>query len=48
MFCNFPALGRRSSVVSIFISLIIDTWATGSHDIKLILYGDEPITVASY
>ncbi|KAJ6918178.1 hypothetical protein NC651_012416, partial [Populus alba x Populus x berolinensis] len=32
----FSAFWLRSSVVSVLISLISDTWANGSHDIKLI------------
>ncbi|KAG6664522.1 hypothetical protein CIPAW_02G098900 [Carya illinoinensis] len=38
----------RSSVVSVLISLISDTWPIGSHDIKLIFLGGVPITVACY
>ncbi|KAG6726788.1 hypothetical protein I3842_02G097200 [Carya illinoinensis] len=37
-----------SSVVSVLISLISDTWPIGSHDIKLIFLGGVPITVACY
>jgi len=44
---NFPASWLRSSVVSVFISLVVDTWATGSLDINLTFSGDKPITVAS-
>ncbi|CAI0416116.1 unnamed protein product, partial [Linum tenue] len=32
----FSAFWLRSSVVSVLISLISDTWANGPHDIKLI------------
>ena len=32
----FSAFWLRSSVVSVLISLISDTWTNGSHDIKLI------------
>ncbi|KAG4157340.1 hypothetical protein ERO13_D02G057184v2 [Gossypium hirsutum] len=44
----FSAFWLRSSVVSVLISLISDTWAIGSHDIKIIFKGGESITVASY
>ncbi|ONI28018.1 hypothetical protein PRUPE_1G117400 [Prunus persica] len=37
-----------SSVVSVLISLISDTWANGPHDIKLISLGGGPTTVACY
>ncbi|ONI32760.1 hypothetical protein PRUPE_1G384200 [Prunus persica] len=37
-----------SSVVSVLISLISDTWANGPHDIKLISLEGEPATVACY
>ncbi|KAG7991337.1 hypothetical protein I3843_02G069700 [Carya illinoinensis] len=42
----FSAFWLRSSVVSVLISLISDTWPIGSHDIKLIFQGGRPITVA--
>jgi len=54
MYYNFPASGLRSSVVSVRISFILDSfildgWVTyWSHDIKLSFSRDEPITVASY
>jgi len=44
----FSAFWLRSSVVSVLISLISDTWSIGSHDIKLIFLGGEAITVACY
>ena len=44
----FSAFWLRSSVVSVLISLISDTWPIGSHDIKLISYGERPTTVACY
>ncbi|KAB2611758.1 hypothetical protein D8674_019790 [Pyrus ussuriensis x Pyrus communis] len=44
----FSAFWLRSSVVSVLISLISDTWANGSHDIKLIFLGRESITIACY
>ncbi|CAI0467402.1 unnamed protein product [Linum tenue] len=37
----FSAFWLRSSVVSVLISLISDTWANGSHDIKFIFIGGE-------
>ncbi|CAI0467404.1 unnamed protein product [Linum tenue] len=37
----FSAFWLRSSVVSVLISLISDTWANGPHDIKLIFIGGE-------
>ncbi|ONI30120.1 hypothetical protein PRUPE_1G232200, partial [Prunus persica] len=37
-----------SSVVSVLISLISDTWAIGPHDIKLISLRGGPNTVACY
>ncbi|CAL9011248.1 unnamed protein product, partial [Prunus brigantina] len=37
-----------SSVVSVLISLISDTWANGPHDIKLISLGRGPTMVACY
>ncbi|KAB2611759.1 hypothetical protein D8674_019791 [Pyrus ussuriensis x Pyrus communis] len=37
-----------SSVVSVLISLISDTWTNGSHDIKLISLGREFTTIACY
>ena len=42
----FSAFWLRSSVVSVLISLISDTWANGPHDIKLIFQGWGPITAA--
>ncbi|KAJ6736899.1 hypothetical protein OIU85_019014 [Salix viminalis] len=42
----FSAFWLRSSVVSVLISLISDTWANGSHDIKFIFRGGVSITVA--
>ncbi|KAF9688217.1 hypothetical protein SADUNF_Sadunf02G0174300 [Salix dunnii] len=42
----FSAFWLRSSVVSVLISLISDTWAIGPHDIKFIFQGGRPITVA--
>ncbi|ONH92388.1 hypothetical protein PRUPE_8G172200, partial [Prunus persica] len=44
----FSAFWLRSSVVSVLISLISDTWANGPHDIKLISLGGGSITVACY
>ncbi|KAL1074212.1 hypothetical protein V6Z11_D11G274600 [Gossypium hirsutum] len=44
----FSAFWLRSSVVSVLISLISDTWAIGSHDIKFIFLGGMPTTVACY
>ena len=44
----FSAFWLRSSVVSVLISLISDTWAIGSHDIKLIFLGGGLTTVACY
>ncbi|KAG8651631.1 hypothetical protein MANES_06G006950v8, partial [Manihot esculenta] len=44
----FSAFWLRSSVVSVLISLISDTWTNGSHDIKFIFLWGEPITVACY
>ncbi|ONI24148.1 hypothetical protein PRUPE_2G226800 [Prunus persica] len=44
----FSAFWLRSSVVSVLISLISDTWANGPHDIKLISLGGGPTTVACY
>ncbi|KAI9394530.1 hypothetical protein POPTR_005G106933v4 [Populus trichocarpa] len=44
----FSAFWLRSSVVSVLISLISDTWANGSHDIKFIFLGGGSITVACY
>uniref|UniRef100_U5FU07 Uncharacterized protein n=1 Tax=Populus trichocarpa TaxID=3694 RepID=U5FU07_POPTR len=35
----FSAFWLRSSVVSVLISLISDTWANGPHDIKFIFLG---------
>uniref|UniRef100_A0A6N2N4D4 Uncharacterized protein n=1 Tax=Salix viminalis TaxID=40686 RepID=A0A6N2N4D4_SALVM len=42
----FSAFWLRSSVVSVLISLISDTWANGSYDIKFIFRGGVSITVA--
>ncbi|CAL8991082.1 unnamed protein product, partial [Prunus brigantina] len=44
----FSAFWLRSSVVSVLISLISDTWAIGPHDIKLISLGGGLTTVACY
>jgi hypothetical protein len=44
----FSAFWLRSSVVSVLISLISDTWPNGPHDIKLISLGGEPITGACF
>ncbi|KAI9396884.1 hypothetical protein POPTR_004G202466v4, partial [Populus trichocarpa] len=44
----FSAFWLRSSVVSVLISLISDTWANGSHDIKLIFLGGGSVTIACY
>ncbi|KAG6775645.1 hypothetical protein POTOM_019125 [Populus tomentosa] len=44
----FSAFWLRSSVVSVLISLISDTWANGSHDIKFIFSRGGSITVACY
>ncbi|TYH45719.1 hypothetical protein ES332_D11G284900v1 [Gossypium tomentosum] len=44
----FSAFWLRSSVVSVLISLISDTWANGPHDIKLIFLGGKLTTVACY
>ncbi|KAL1111579.1 hypothetical protein V6Z11_D02G069700 [Gossypium hirsutum] len=44
----FSAFWLRSSVVSVLVSLISDTWAIGSHDIKFIFEGGESITIACY
>ncbi|KAG4157333.1 hypothetical protein ERO13_D02G056933v2, partial [Gossypium hirsutum] len=44
----FSAFWLRSSVVSVLISLISDTWSIGSHDIKFIFRVGESITVACY
>ncbi|ONI27962.1 hypothetical protein PRUPE_1G113700 [Prunus persica] len=44
----FSAFWLRSSVVSVLISLISDTWANGPHDIKLISLGGGLATVACY
>jgi len=43
----FSAFWLRSSVVSVLISLIFDTWINGPHDIKLIFLGWGPIKEAS-
>ncbi|CAI0435449.1 unnamed protein product, partial [Linum tenue] len=40
-FIPFSAFWLRSSVVSVLISLISDTWVNGPHDIKLIFLGGE-------
>ncbi|CAI0466788.1 unnamed protein product, partial [Linum tenue] len=37
----FSAFWLRSSVVSVLISLISDTWVNGPHDIKFIFLGGE-------
>ncbi|KAG6750683.1 hypothetical protein POTOM_045191 [Populus tomentosa] len=42
----FSAFWLRSSVVSVLISLISDTWANGPHDIKFIFLGRGPLTAA--
>ncbi|KAG6732239.1 hypothetical protein I3842_01G167100 [Carya illinoinensis] len=42
----FSAFWLRSSVVSVLISLISDTWSIGPHDIKFIFVRGESITVA--
>ena len=39
----FSAFWLRSSVVSVLISLISDTWPIGSHDINLISFRGQPI-----
>uniref|UniRef100_A0A2C9U0P8 Uncharacterized protein n=1 Tax=Manihot esculenta TaxID=3983 RepID=A0A2C9U0P8_MANES len=44
----FSAFWLRSSVVSVLISLISDTWAIGPHDIKLLFLWGGSITVACY
>ncbi|ONI28292.1 hypothetical protein PRUPE_1G136000 [Prunus persica] len=44
----FSAFWLRSSVVSVLISLISDTWANGSHDIKLIYLGGGSTIIACY
>ncbi|XAR72996.1 hypothetical protein NMG60_11019832 [Bertholletia excelsa] len=44
----FSAFWLRSSVVSVLISLISDTWAIGPHDIKLIFLGGGATAVACY
>ncbi|KAK1273252.1 hypothetical protein QJS04_geneDACA012460 [Acorus gramineus] len=45
----FSAFWLRSSVVSVLISLISDTWPIGSHDIKLIfLWGSGPLPMACH
>ncbi|KAG8662847.1 hypothetical protein MANES_01G151801v8 [Manihot esculenta] len=44
----FSAFWLRSSVVSVLISLISDTWTISPHDIKLIFLGEGLITVACY
>jgi hypothetical protein len=44
----FSAFWLRSSVVSVLISLISDTWVIDPHDIKLIFLGGRFITVACY
>ncbi|KAG8663230.1 hypothetical protein MANES_01G190050v8, partial [Manihot esculenta] len=44
----FSAFWLRSSVVSVLISLISDTWAISPHDIKFIFLWGGPNTVASY
>ncbi|KAJ0113091.1 hypothetical protein Patl1_01203 [Pistacia atlantica] len=47
-FIPFSAFWLRSSVVSVLISLISDTWDIVPHDIKLISLGTGLITVACY
>ncbi|KAJ4728770.1 Protein kinase superfamily protein [Melia azedarach] len=42
----FSAFWLRSSVVSVLISLISDTWDIVPHDIKFIFLGGGSITVA--
>jgi len=42
----FSAFWLRSSVVSVLISLISDTWANGPHDIKFIFLGWGLVTAA--
>ncbi|TYG86290.1 hypothetical protein ES288_A13G122800v1 [Gossypium darwinii] len=44
----FTAFWLRSSVVSVLISLISDTWAFDSQDIKFIFLGGRYMTVACY
>ncbi|XP_043807031.1 uncharacterized protein LOC122721922 [Manihot esculenta] len=44
----FSAFWLRSSVVSVLISLISDTWVNGPLDIKVIFYGGGSATVACY
>ena len=44
----FSAFWLRSSVVSVLISLISDTWDIVPHDIKFIFLGGGPITIACY
>uniref|UniRef100_A0A2K2BL11 Uncharacterized protein n=1 Tax=Populus trichocarpa TaxID=3694 RepID=A0A2K2BL11_POPTR len=44
----FSAFWLRSSVVSVLISLISDTWANGLHDIKFIFQWGRPVQVACY
>ncbi|KAG2727222.1 hypothetical protein I3760_01G148500 [Carya illinoinensis] len=43
---QFLTSSGRSSVVSVLISLISDTWSNGPHDIKLIFLGGGPATAA--
>nr|GLL45174.1 hypothetical protein EUTSA_v10009901mg [Ipomoea trifida] len=42
----FSAFWLRSSVVSVLISLISDTWAISPHDINSLFLGGRPIKAA--
>uniref|UniRef100_A0A2C9W1C0 Uncharacterized protein n=1 Tax=Manihot esculenta TaxID=3983 RepID=A0A2C9W1C0_MANES len=44
----FSAFWLRSSVVSVLISLVSDTWAIGPHDIKFIFLWRGSAAVACY
>ncbi|KAG4109591.1 hypothetical protein ERO13_1Z049332v2, partial [Gossypium hirsutum] len=44
----FSAFWLRSSVVSVLISLISDTWIIDPHDIKSIFLGGSSLTIACY
>jgi len=44
----FSTFWLRSSVVSVLINLISDMWPNGSHDIKLLFWGGEIISIACY
>jgi len=44
----FSAFWLRSSVVFVLINLISDMWTNGSHDIKLLFWGEEATLVACY